>query len=96
MTRWIIGQSAESAVTQLMIEWECLEIECIAMRMNAATGQGLAFCGSHEAAAYSALSMVFSNPELLDKQPVPMGISDKTADNDAVATGECGEITIIF
>ncbi len=96
MTNRIVGQDSKSPVAELLIERKRLKIECVAMGMNAATNQGFTFCGRHEAAAYSALSMVFSNPELLDKQPVPMGISDKAADNDTVAPGKCGEIMIIF
>ncbi len=96
MTSWIIGQGSKSPVAEPLIERKRLKIECVAMRMNAATSQGFTLCSRHEAAAYSALSMVFSDPELLDKQPVPMCISDKATDNDAVATGKCGETTIIF
>lgn len=67
MANRIVGQGAESGVTQLLIKRKCLKIECIAMRMNAATSQCFPFCGSHEAATYSALSMVFSDPKLPDK-----------------------------
>lgn len=67
MTNWVISQTSESLVAQLLIERQCLKIKSVAMRMNAATSQGFTFCGSHEAAANSALAMVFSDPELPDK-----------------------------
>ncbi len=96
MTHWIIGQAAKTAVTEFLIKWERLKIECVAMRMDATASQGFIFCDSHQTATNSALSMVFSNPKLLDKQPAPMGISDKATNNDTVATRKYDEVTIIF
>lgn len=96
MAHRVVPQNSESLVAQLLIKGQCLEIERITMRMNAAPGQGFTFRGGHEAAANAALPIIFRHPELLDKQPVPMGVSDQATNNDAVASGKHGETPIIF
>ena len=96
MTDGVIRQTSEDLVAQLLIKRQRLEIERVAMGMDAATGHGFTFRGSHEAGADSVLSMAFSDPELLDKQPVPVGVSDQATDDDSIAAREDGEIAIVF
>lgn len=95
MASRIILQLAEDLVTELLVERKGLKIVGIAMRVRTPAAPRLLFRGVHETSAKSMSPKIICNPKLLDEQPVPVRITEKTADDLSRPTRDHGQSAVV-
>jgi hypothetical protein len=90
MANRIILQLTEDVVTEFLVERKRLKIVGITMRVRTPATTRLLFRCAHETPANSASPKSACNPKLLDEHPVPVRVTEETANNLPVVACEHG------
>lgn len=92
MASWAVRQRAEGLVPEMPVEREALEVVGVELSGVAADLNRLCFYLSHEVSAEALSTELVTQPEVRDKQPVPVLLANNTADNaDVGVPNKCCE-----
>ena len=90
----IVVQMAKDAITQCLVKWKRLEIESVAMRVQAAPRARLLLRRAHETPADAASSDGLCDPKLFDEEPIPVRMANQAANEFAALTRKNDQITM--